>query len=412
MARKRRDKKPPRLPDRRRLTEFYVKDQVRPEAEPYNIRDTEFPGIHLRVYPSGQKTYKALYRHKGRVRWATLGNANGITLKQARALGTAVKAKAAGPDGIDVVAEAKAKREAGTFGELADQYLERHAKKENKSWGQARKLIESNALPKWGRLRASAITAEDVERLLAPMTNSVHNQVVASLSAIFSWATKKRLLAVNPCRGIDRKKMRARSRILHDSEFPKFWQAFGVAGAAGAALKVMLLTGQRPGEVCRMFREHVIDGWWELPGDRVPELAWPGTKNGKDHNVWLSRPVLAIMADLDASSGFVFATRRGAALPIPSPLMKTIYRQMGITDKITPHDLRRTFCSLVTRLGFGRDAMNRVTNHIEGGIADVYDRYEYRDENKNIMERVAARIVDLAEGRDPDANVIGFRKVP
>jgi hypothetical protein len=28
------------------------------------------------------------------------------------------------------------------------------------------------------------------------------------------------------------------------------------------------------------------------------------------------------------------------------------------------------------RLGFGRDAMNRVQNHREGGIADVYDRHE------------------------------------
>jgi hypothetical protein len=40
----------------------------------------------------------------------------------------------------------------------------------------------------------------------------------------------------------------------------------------------------------------------------------------------------------------------------------------------------------VTGLGFGRDALNRVTNHREGGIASVYDRHGYADENKRVME--------------------------
>ena len=44
-----------------------------------------------------------------------------------------------------------------------------------------------------------------------------------------------------------------------------------------------------------------------------------------------------------------------------------------------PHDLRRTFSTTVAGLGFGRDALNRVTNHKEGGVA--------------------ARIMSLVEGR-------------
>ena len=68
---------------------------------------------------------------------------------------------------------------------------------------------------------------------------------------------------------------------------------------------------------------------------------------------------------------------------------------------MTPHDLRRTFCSKVTALGFGREAMNRVTNHKEGGIADVYDRHRYQEENKKIMETVARHIVTMAEGGEP-----------
>jgi len=89
--------------------------------------------------------------------------------------------------------------------------------------------------------------------------------------------------------------------------------------------------------------------------------------------------------------------------------MRTICRELGISDKVTPHDLRRTHGTFVTRLGFGREAMNRIQNHVEGGIGSVYDRYGYADENRRIMEAVAAEIVRLAEGRPGDTKVVALR---
>ena len=56
------------------------------------------------------------------------------------------------------------------------------------------------------------------------------------------------------------------------------------------ALKMILLTGQRPGEVAHMRSEHIEDGWWTLPGKPVAELGWPGTKNAETHRVWLAAP--------------------------------------------------------------------------------------------------------------------------
>jgi integrase len=77
--------------------------------------------------------------------------------------------------------------------------------------------------------------------------------------------------------------------------------------------------------------------------------------------------------------------------------------------RVTPHDLRRTHGTTVTALGFGRDAMNRVQNHKEGGIASVYDRHQYADENKRVMESVAARILLLAnEGEATVTNIVSL----
>jgi hypothetical protein len=53
--------------------------------------------------------------------------------------------------------------------------------------------------------------------------------------------------------------------------------------------------------------------------------------------------------------------------------------------------------------------MNRIQNHREGGIADVYDQHKYATENKRIMEAVAAHLLNLAEGRRVVTNVIDIR---
>ena len=119
------------------------------------------------------------------------------------------------------------------------------------------------------------------------------------MSAIFTWAVKEEILAANPCKLVDRNATRSRERVLADCEVPKFWTAFDDAGlVASSALKTILLSGQRPGECAHMRHEHIVDGWWQMPGDPVPALGWPGTKNGESHRVWLPKPVQDIIAEL------------------------------------------------------------------------------------------------------------------
>jgi integrase len=200
--------------------------------------------------------------------------------------------------------------------------------------------------------------------------------------------------------------MKARGRVLSDKELPLFWSAFKSAGLAGLALQLILLTGQRPGEVVHMRHEHIIDGWWEMPGTPIATLGWPGTKNGEDHRVWLPAPVQTLLSEIDGDEGFVLAGARGQTMHNTlDRVMRAICADLGVSNKVTPHDLRRTHGTRITGLGFGRDAMNRIQNHKEGGIGEVYDRYSYAKENKQIMEAVAADIMGIVEG-NPAGNVV------
>jgi hypothetical protein len=87
--------------------------------------------------------------------------------------------------------------------------------------------------------------------------------------------------------------------------------------------------------------------------------------------------------------------------------MRDICKKLKV-ERATPHDLRRTNGTTITSLGFGRDAMNRIQNHKEGGIASVYDRHSYASESQKIMEATASHILALVDGR-PAANVVKAR---
>ena len=111
-----------------------------------------------------------------------------------------------------------------------------------------------------------------------------------------------------------------------------------------------------------------------------------------------------LLIQLDGDTGFMLAGPRGAAIDHLDAAMRKICAELAV-EKATPHDLRRTHGTCIAALGFGRDAMNRIQNHREGGIASVYDRHQYGREIQHVMEAVASRIIALVDGTT-DNNVI------
>ena len=392
MPRPKKDGTPAAQANKKNLTELLCR-KAKAESVPLNIWDTKEPGLVLRVQPTAHRAFFAVYCFRGQHRWYHIGL---VPLGDARRI--AAKIRLAVAEGKDPVAERRAERSSGTFAELASLYVELHSKKKNRSWEQADYLVKKNLLPRWGKLDCKSISRSDVRQAMASISSpSMANQTLAAASAIFSWAIKQDRLTTNPCHGAERHETKSRERVLSDSELPLFWRAFDCAGLIYSSIfKLILLTGQRPGEVCHMRWEHIVDGWWSLPGEPEPSTGWPGTKNGQSHRVWLPHATRSILSELgEENTGFVL----GRAISDSAPAMREICSNLKITDKVTPHDLRRTHGTCITRLGFGREAMNRIQNHREGGISSVYDRHEYAAENKRVMETVASHILELAEGQ-------------
>ena len=221
MARPRGDGTPARGVNRKKLTDLFVSTRKSGERDEL-IWDARQPHLALSIRTTGKKAWKVIYRFHGRPRWLHLGDVRSIGLADARRLAARVGAR--NHRGPDPAAERKAERLTGTFADLASQYVELHAKKHNKNWQQAERLVRRHLLPRWGKLKATAITRADVRavmiRIEAPI---VANQTLAAASAIFSWAIRRRSSTVNPCKLVDRNPTKARERVLSDAEVRLLW---------------------------------------------------------------------------------------------------------------------------------------------------------------------------------------------
>jgi integrase len=389
MPRPRRSGAPARPTNKRKLSDRFVRAVVPDLSRVVVVWDARQPGLCLAVHPTGKRMWRTVYRLAARPVWLTIGDARSITLADARKLAARISLEVA--LGKDPAAERRAERAADTFGALAARYFEEWARRRNKSWKQSAAIAERHLLPRWRNLKARAITRADVRGAIGAIASPfAANAALATASAIFSFGVRMEVVPLNPCSGIARNPERSRERVLSDAELRLLW------GDLDAALKLVLLTGQRPGEVFAMRRADIIDGVWHLPGAPA-EGGWPGTKSGKSHAIPLSEPAAALIDEHLADRSRRRSEER----------LKKLWMRHGL-PKVRPHDLRRSFATIVARLGYGRQAVSRLLNHSDNSITAIYDRHQYIREDKAIVDAVARHVTAVVEGRVAD-NIVRLR---
>ena len=190
-------------------------------------------------------------------------------------------------------------------------------------------------------------------------------------------------LAKSPCDGIDPPSpKKSGERVLSDDEIGLVWQAAEKMGPFGFVVQLLILTGQRRGEVAGMERQELdlAKRLWALPPARV--------KNNKRHTVPLSPQTLAVIERAPRiGDRFVFTTNGNTPA---SDFGKNKRRLDAMLPANMPpwclHDLRRTCASGMARLGVSLPVTEKVLNHISGsfsGIVSVYQQHDFADEKRS-----------------------------
>jgi integrase len=357
--------------------------------------DQELPGFSIRVAPSGGRSFSVLYRRGRRLRRYTLGRYPVLGLAGARALARRALAEAA--MGGDPGARKIEERRASTFSELCHEYLERYAKIRKRSFREDDRRIRKSLLPALGHRPVGEIRRAEIRAVLESIVNRgagiEANRTHALVRRIFNWGISVDLAEGNPCRLLPRPaRERMRFRVLSASEIRLFSKALKEEKPrTSAALRLMLLTAQRGGEVLALRWADVDFGesLWTIPEER--------SKNGLPHRVPLSNPAVAILEDLrsrfsDSERVFPFSGIQKA--------IQRVRRLAGIDFR--GHDLRRTASSWMASMGTPRVVLGRILNHVETGVTATYDRHSYDREKREALEAWGKRLVEiLEEGPDP-----------
>jgi integrase len=367
--------------------------------------DASLPAFGVRVSAHGRKTWTLMYRSGRRLRRLTIGTFPTLALADARERArNALKSVSLGDDPAAVKQE---KRSALTFEEIAEEYIERHAKPKKKSWKEDRRMIDSELYPAWRYRIAREIRRRDVLTLIEKIVDRgapiAANRMLALISKIFAVAVEREHVEMNPATRLSRPaKEKPRERILSKEELRKFWIALDNEPRHQAAiLRLRLLTAQRASEIRSIRLSHLdlADSWWTTP----KEFA----KNSLTHRVPLSRPTRAILDPFIADA----QARQTETTPDPlifpearvGDLKQTTRRAVkasGVKD-VHGRDLRRTAATVMTgTLGVTRLVVAKILNHKERDITAVYDRASYDRDRRVALEAWGDYVTEVVENRD------------
>ena len=222
----------------------------------------------------------------------------------------------------------------------------------------------------------SSVSHDDVSRELNKIKfPSEHAHVLVAAKIFFNWCIKRRFITENPILGLSHHQSPTRAHVLSDADLKSIWHA--CAGTFGTIVKLLLLTGQRRGEIAALQPSFFNDDVCTLPSSL--------TKNGREH----AFPIGSLAASLVASSRpsaspYLFAARGKPDHPFNGwgKSKAALDRKSKVTDW-TLHDLRRTFATKLAQLGVPPHVIERILNHVTGTlspIALVYNRANYLSE--------------------------------
>jgi hypothetical protein len=179
-----------------RLTDRIVRDLPAPATGNRIYYDGLVKGFGCRVTAAGSRSFVLNYRRRsdGLERRSTIGSVPDWTVGAAREEAKRLKRQIDG--GADPVGEHEAQRAAPTVNALCDQFIKEDLdKRRPKTARDYRSMIERDIQPALGRVKVTAITFEDVERLHRSITKRGApyraNRVVSLMSQLFSIAVRK-----------------------------------------------------------------------------------------------------------------------------------------------------------------------------------------------------------------------------
>lgn len=397
------------------LSDRYLKSLKEPENGRVEISDIKRVGLRIRLYPKTGRTKKPRFvwmfekRIKGGLkRKHTLGTWPDISLSEARKIALEIELEAAkGIDRIEIQKQQKLKEEAAKAGlttieQVIDIYDKLHLSSLRTRDERNRQIRKS--LEKHLQKTIADLTRKDLQEAIDAKANAGRkayaNRIRAALVAFAKWSWVRGYIESDIGAGIAKAtKETARERVLSIQEVQSIWKTtFELGELWGGLIRLLLLTGQRRGEIMELK-------WNEVHFEKAQIIkAGSQTKNGKPHTTHLSPPALAELKALHKQtpqSEWVFTTTQATPVSGIGKAKKNLDSLLGDNfEHWRLHDIRTAFASALAEAGEPETIVDRILNHSASGsapstVARVYNQANQLPQRARALDKWA----DIVTGR-------------
>jgi integrase len=355
-----------------RLTDPRIRSLVPPKSGVFVVNDDLFPGFGVRVSTGGTKSFVLTYGP--RRQRETLGKVGVLSLHDARK-----EAKRR----LAEYTLGKEKPRAIAWDDAAREFLADKARKLKPRTHFDYTYILGKHF-KYGPTKLTDLTPYDLNRNLDRLSKTPAEQQHAYviLRAFVRWAHRKHYFDRNPMERMQApQRYIARDRILTMDELRKVWLAAG-DDTFGRIIKLLILTGQRRGEITKLTGSMVGDDTITLP-------KWLA-KNSRQHTFPIGPMAKELLGPpIPPQACYFPALGRKTPFDGFSKCKPKLEQRCGVSEW-TIHDLRRTFASGMASLGVTLPVIERFLNHISGsfgGIVGVYQRYDFMPEMREAIAK-------------------------
>jgi integrase len=385
-------------------------------------------GLYLQVRSESSKSWLLKYSIEKRAREMGLGPAADIPLATAR--GIRDRHRALLKQGIDPLEHKKAEKSAKalerakaiTFKDACARYIaaNRSGWRNIKHAAQWEATLKAYAYPVIGALPVQAIDTALVMAVLDPIWSTkpeTASRVRGRIESVIGAAKARgEFKGENPAtwKGHLDKLLPKTSKVrkvsnhaaLPYADLPAFMLDLRKReGIAAAAMEFLILTAARTGEVLGATWDELDlrKSVWAIPGVRM--------KNGKEHQVPLSPPAVAVLERMNKIiSGEYIFFGQSSGRPLSNMALLVLLRRMKRAD-ITSHGFRSTFRDWAAERGYPDAVAEAALAHsVPDAVVAAYKRTTFFEMRKKTMDDWAAfAMSDPAKTGD---NVVELRAVP
>ncbi len=356
----------------------------------YEAKDTGSKGLRVRVSPNGVKSFIWRFRKSdGKAAAVTIGKYPEVSLKDARIkLLELIDQHSTGE--LD-------KKQDGTttLADLCDLFYDVRIKPLRRP-DVVKQRLEADVKAPFGSIKLSKLSTDDVINIIKKITGRgahVHaGKVFSDLKSMFVFAKGRKLIEENPAEsltkidiGIRDNNKSNKKRVLSMDEITTFFQVLDdhkrMSIVVKTALKFLTYIPVRSGELIQSdWSEFDFDSnIWTIPASH--------SKTGESWQVALPETAIELLLSLPADKD---GNRTGKVLNVAdktlSRALKRLFegKEPALTmEAFTPHDLRRTTRSHLSRLDVKIEIAEKCLNHSLNKfneVMEVYNQYNYLDE--------------------------------